>query len=36
MALKVGDKAPDFSLTVKAADGLKKLKLSDKIGRAHV
>ncbi len=35
MALKVGDKAPDFSLTVKAADGLKKLKLSDNAGKKN-
>ncbi len=35
MALKVGDKAPDFSLTVKAADGLKKLKLSDNFGKKN-
>jgi len=35
MALTVGTKAPDFSLTVKAADGLKKLKLSDNLGKKN-
>lgn len=33
MSLKVGDKAPDFSLTAKSADGLKKVKLSDNAGK---
>lgn len=35
MALKVGDKAPDFELTTKAADGPKKLKLSGNFGKQH-
>ena len=35
MALKVGDKAPDFELTVKSADGLKKLKLSSNLGKTN-
>jgi len=35
MALTVGTKAPDFSLTVKTADGLKKLKLSDNLGKKN-
>ncbi|HUK82418.1 MAG TPA: redoxin domain-containing protein [Verrucomicrobiae bacterium] len=33
MALKVGDKAPDFELTTKAADGPKKIKLGDNSGK---
>ena len=33
MALKVGDKAPDFELTTKAADGPQKLKLSSNFGK---
>ena len=32
MALKIGDKAPDFELTTKAAEGPKKLKLSGNFG----
>ena len=35
MALKVGDKAPDFELTTKAADGPKKLKLSGNFGKKN-
>lgn len=35
MALKVGDKAPDFELTTKAADGPKKLKLSANAGKKN-
>jgi len=35
MALKVGDKAPDFELTTKAAEGPKKLKLSANFGRKN-
>ena len=35
MALKVGDPAPDFNLTSKAADGLKKYKLSDNRGKKN-
>ena len=36
MALKVGDKAPDFELTTKAADGAKLLKLSGNAGKNTV
>jgi len=32
MALKVGDKAPDFELTTKSAEGPKKVKLSVNFG----
>jgi len=35
MALKVGDKAPDFELTTKTADGPKLLKLSDNFGKQN-
>ncbi len=35
MALKAGDKAPDFELTTKAADGPKKLKLSANFGKKN-
>jgi peroxiredoxin len=35
MALKVGDKAPDFELTVKTAEGPKKLKLSNNFGKKN-
>ena len=35
MALKVGDKAPDFELSTKAADGPKKLKLSGNQGQKN-
>ena len=35
MALKAGDKAPDFELTTKAADGPKKLKLSGNAGKKN-
>lgn len=35
MALKVGDKAPDFELTTKAADGPKLLKLSSNAGKKN-
>src|ERR1700676_2853973 len=33
MPLKVGAKAPDFTLKTKAADGLKDVKLSDNFGK---
>ena len=36
MALKVGEKAPDFELTTKAADGPKLLKLSGNAGKNTV
>jgi len=35
MALKAGDKAADFELTTKAADGPKKLKLSNNLGKKN-
>ncbi len=35
MALKVGDKAPDLELTTKAADGPKKIKLSNNFGKKN-
>ena len=36
MPLKVGSKAPDFTLKTKAADGLKDVKLSDLAGKQVV
>src|ERR1019366_1527969 len=35
MALKVGDKAPDFELTTKSAEGPKKIKLSSNSGKKN-
>ena len=35
MPLKVGDKAPDFELSTKTADGPKKLKLSSNFGNKN-
>ena len=35
MTLKIGDRAPDFELTTKAADGPKKLKLSSNLGQKN-
>jgi peroxiredoxin len=35
MALKVGDKAPDFELSSKAAEGPKKIKLSSNSGKKN-
>jgi glutaredoxin-dependent peroxiredoxin len=35
MALKVGDKAPDFELTTKSAEGPKKIKLSGNSGKKN-
>jgi glutaredoxin-dependent peroxiredoxin len=35
MALKVGDKAPDFELTTKSAEGPKKVKLSSNFGKKN-
>jgi peroxiredoxin len=35
MALKVGDKAPDFTLASKQADGIKLIKLSDHFGKQN-
>jgi len=36
MSIKIGDKAPDFSLVTKTADGPKIVKLSDEIGSANI
>ena len=35
MPLKVGDKAPDFELSVKTSEGPKKLKLSNNFGKKN-
>jgi peroxiredoxin len=35
MALNVGTKAPDFTLSSKTADGPKQIKLSDQFGKAN-
>jgi peroxiredoxin len=35
MALKVGDKAPDFELSSKTAEGPKKIKLSSNLGKKN-
>jgi len=35
MALKIGDKAPDFELTTLTVDGPKKLKLSSNFGKKN-
>ncbi|MBI2949015.1 MAG: redoxin domain-containing protein [Verrucomicrobia bacterium] len=35
MSLKVGDKAPDFELSTKTAEGPKKLKLSNNLGKKN-
>ena len=35
MSLKVGDKAPAFELSSKQADGIKKIKLSDNLGKKN-
>ena len=35
MTINVGDKAPDFNLTTKAAEGPRKIKLSDHRGRKN-
>jgi glutaredoxin-dependent peroxiredoxin len=35
MPLKVGDKAPDFELTTKAAEGPKRIKLSNNFGKKN-
>lgn len=35
MALKVGDKAPDFEMTTKSAEGPKKVKLSSNLGQKN-
>ena len=35
MALKAGDKAPDFELSIKTADGPKKVKLSSNFGKKN-
>ncbi|MCX7713387.1 MAG: redoxin domain-containing protein [Chthoniobacterales bacterium] len=35
MPLPIGSHAPDFTLTTKAADGLRKVKLSDNFGKRN-
>jgi peroxiredoxin len=35
MAVKVGDKAPEFNLTTKTAEGPKKVRLSDNFGKKN-
>jgi peroxiredoxin len=35
MAIKVGDKAPDFELSTKTSEGPKKLKLSNNFGKKN-
>ena len=36
MALQIGDKAPDFTLVTKTADGPQLVKLSEIVGRSNV
>jgi len=36
MSIKVGDKAPDFTLVTKTADGPQLVKLSDLIGQSNI
>ena len=36
MALQVGDKAPDFTLVTKTAEGPQLVKLSDEIGKSNI
>ena len=36
MSIKIGDKAPDFTLVTKTADGPQLVKLSDEIGKANI
>ena len=36
MSIKVGDKAPDFTLVTKTAEGPQLVKLSDEIGKANI
>ena len=36
MALQVGEKAPDFTLVTKTADGPQLVKLSDEIGKSNI
>ena len=36
MSIKVGDKAPDFTLVTKTADGPQLVKLSDEIGKSNI
>ncbi|MFA6561457.1 MAG: redoxin domain-containing protein [Verrucomicrobiia bacterium] len=35
MSIGVGDKAPDFNLTTKTAEGPKKIRLSDNLGKKN-
>ncbi|MGJ8633339.1 MAG: redoxin domain-containing protein [Luteolibacter sp.] len=36
MSIKVGDKAPDFTLVTKTADGPQIVKLSEEIGKSNI
>jgi peroxiredoxin len=36
MSVKTGDKAPDFTLVTKTADGPQLVKLSDEIGKSNI
>jgi len=36
MSIKTGDKAPDFTLVTKTADGPQLVKLSDEIGKSNI
>ncbi|MEP2776766.1 MAG: redoxin domain-containing protein [Luteolibacter sp.] len=36
MSIKAGDKAPDFTLVTKTADGPQLVKLSDEIGKSNI
>ncbi|MCW1912551.1 redoxin domain-containing protein [Luteolibacter sp. GHJ8] len=36
MAIQVGDKAPDFTLVTKTAEGPQLVKLSDEIGKSNI
>ncbi len=36
MSIKVGDKAPDFTLVTKTADGPQLVKLSDLVGKSNI
>ena len=36
MSIKAGDKAPDFTLVTKTAEGPKLVKLSDEIGKSNI
>ena len=36
MAINTGDKAPDFTLVTKTADGPQLVKLSDLVGKSNI